>query len=148
MPLLTGNRLLFTGSGDLRGRHAKTIPVAVEQHARVLALGAIVRLDPLAPTRAIVQCFQEADRSAFRIRPVMLAHHWLDGFSSLIGVVERDGGDVMVQDVSLDDAVEQLTADEAELAIDGRCGAAGKVPGRAVVVRERRVGVLEVGDGN
>ena len=54
----------------------------------------------------------------------------------------------MVQDVSLDDAMEQLSTDEAELAVDGGCCAARKVPGFRLVVWERRVGVLKVGDGD
>lgn len=52
----------------------------------------------------------------------------------------------MVQDVGLDDAVEELAADEAELAVDGGGGTAGEGPGLAGVVGEGWVGVLEVGD--
>lgn len=54
----------------------------------------------------------------------------------------------MVQDVRLDDAVEDVAADEAELAVDGGGGAAGEVPGLAGVVGQGGVGVLEVGDGD
>ena len=54
----------------------------------------------------------------------------------------------MVEDVGLDNAVEELAADEAEFAVDGGSGAAGEVPGVASVVRKGRIGVLEVGDGN
>ncbi len=64
----------------------------------------------------------------------MLSHNWLDGFGSLISVVEGDGGDVVVQDVGLDDAVEDVAADEAEFAVDGCGGAADVVPGFAGVV--------------
>jgi hypothetical protein len=63
-------------------------------------------------------------------------------------VVEGDGRDVVVQDVRLDDAVHQVAADEAELAVDGGRGAAGEGPGVTGVVRERGVGVLEEGDGD
>jgi hypothetical protein len=66
----------------------------------------------------------------------------------MASVVEGDGGDVVVQDVGLDDAVEDLAADEAKLAINGCGGTTGEVPGLAAVVREGRVGVLEVGDGD
>lgn len=76
----------------------------------------------------------------------MLAHDWLDGLGGLVRVVEWDGGDVVVEDVGLDDAVEEVAADEAELAVNGCCGAAGEVPGFAGVVWEGRVGVLEVGN--
>lgn len=78
----------------------------------------------------------------------MLAHDWLDGFGGLVGVVKGDGGDVVVQDVGLDDAVEEVAADEAEFAIDGCGGATSEVPYVAGVVRQRWVGVLEEGDGD
>jgi hypothetical protein len=73
----------------------------------------------------------------------VLAHDGLDGLGGLVGVVEGDGGDVVVEDVGLDDAVEDLAA-----AVNGGGGTTGKVPGLAGVVREGRVGVLEVGDGD
>jgi len=78
----------------------------------------------------------------------VLAHDRLDRLAGLVGVVEGDDGDVVVQDVRLDDAVEELAADEAEFAVDGGGGAAGKVPRLAGVVGEGGVGVLEVGDGD
>ena len=52
----------------------------------------------------------------------------------------------MVQDVGLDDAVEEVAADEAEVAVDGGGGAADVVPAAGLVVGEGGVGVLEVGD--
>lgn len=78
----------------------------------------------------------------------MLAHDGTDGVRGLVGVVKGNGGDVVVEDVSLDDAVEEVTADEATLAINGGSGAANKVPFLGVVVRESRVGVLEEGNGD
>ena len=78
----------------------------------------------------------------------MLAHDWLDGFGRLISMVERDGGDVVVQDVSLDYAMEELSTDEAELAIDRCCGAACEIPGFWLVVWEGGISVLKVGDGD
>jgi hypothetical protein len=78
----------------------------------------------------------------------VLAHYGLDGLGGLVSVVERDGADVVVQDVRLDDAVEQLTPDEAELAVDGGGGAADEVPLIRRVVRQRGVGVLEEGDAD
>jgi hypothetical protein len=76
------------------------------------------------------------------------AHDLLDGVGGLVGVVEGNGADVVVQDVRLDDAVQERAADEAELAVDSRGGAAGVGPGLSVVVGERGVGVLEEGDGD
>lgn len=48
----------------------------------------------------------------------------------------------------LDDAVEEVTADEAALTVNGGSGAADKVPLLGVVVRESRVSVLEEGNGD
>lgn len=52
----------------------------------------------------------------------------------------------MVQDVRLDDAVEDVAADEAEVPVDGGGGAADVVPAAGLVVGEGGIGVLEVGD--
>lgn len=78
----------------------------------------------------------------------MVAHNGLDGLGSLVGVVEGDGADVVVQHVRLDDAVEELAANKPHLAVDGRRGATDKVPLVVGVVRQGRVGVLQEGDGN
>lgn len=78
----------------------------------------------------------------------MAAHDWLDGFCGFVGVVEGDGANVVVENVSLNDAVEESATDKTEFAIDGRCGAADVVPALTGVVGKRSVGVLEVCDGN
>ena len=124
------------------------VAVAVEEDVGVVALGAVVSLDPLAPAGSLVDGAEEAEAAALDVGAVVLAHDGLDGLGGLVGVVEGDGGDVVVQDVGLDDAVEYLAADEAEFAVDGGSGAASEVPGLAAVVREGGVGVLEVGDGD
>lgn len=78
----------------------------------------------------------------------MAAHDLLDGLAGLVSVVEGDRRHVVVQDVRLDDAVQQLPPDEPELSVDGGGGAPDVVPRLVGVVRERGVGVLEEGDGN
>jgi hypothetical protein len=78
----------------------------------------------------------------------VLAHNGLDGLGSLVGMVEWDSADVVVEDVGLDDAVEKLAANEAELSIDCSGSAAGVCPGGWGVVRECGIGVLEEGDRN
>lgn len=78
----------------------------------------------------------------------MLSHDWANGICGLVGVVERNGGNVVVQNVSLDDAVEEVAADEAKFTVDGGGSTAGEVPGFGRVVRKRRIGVLKIGDGN
>ena len=78
----------------------------------------------------------------------MLAHDRLDGLGSLIGVVEGDGADVVVQDVGLDNAVKKRTTDEAHLAIDSGGGSANIVPLVGGIMGQRRVGVLKESDGH
>ena len=63
-------------------------------------------------------------------------------------MVERNGADVVVQDVCFNDAVEQLAANEAEFAINRCCGSTGVGPGFGVVMWQSRIGVLKVSDGN
>lgn len=78
----------------------------------------------------------------------MTAHDLLDGFARLVGVIERDRGDVVVQDVSLNDAVHQLSADKPKLAIDSGSGATNVSPRLGRVVRESGISVLEEGNGD
>lgn len=73
----------------------------------------------------------------------MAAHDGLDRLGRFVGVVEWDGGDVVVEDVGFDDAVHQGATDESKFAIDGCSGATSEVPGITGVVGQRWVGVLE-----
>ena len=65
----------------------------------------------------------------------MAAHDRLDGLGGFVGVVEWNGRDVMVQDVGFDDAVEQITANESKLAVNGGRRSAGKAPRLVSVMR-------------
>lgn len=109
--------------------------VAEEVDGLALADGALGRLDPLAPAGAVPEAAEETERAPLGVGTVVLAHDGLDGLGGLVGVVEGDGADVVVQDVGLDDAVQQLATDEAELAIDRGRGAAHVVPALRAVVR-------------
>jgi hypothetical protein len=126
----------------------ESIAVAEEHDALILALGALVWLNPLAPSGALPQAMEEAPRAALDVRAVVLAHHWLDGLRGLVGVVEGDGADIVMENVGLDDAVEELAADETEFAIDSSGGSTDIVPGLVGVMRKRWIGMLEVSDGN
>jgi hypothetical protein len=127
---------------------SKTVPVPEEQHILVLALSTLVRLNPLTPPCALVHSRDEANAATLNVTAVVAAHDWLDSLGGLVGMVEGDLGDVVVQDVCLDDAVEERAADEAEFAIDGCGGTTSEVPGLAGVMGKGRIGVLEVGDGD
>lgn len=54
----------------------------------------------------------------------------------------------MVDDVALDDAVEEVAADEAKVAVDRGERALDKGPAVGLEVRDIRVGVVQVGDGD
>lgn len=150
LPLEVGRKLLshLVALGDLVGSHTVSVAVAVEQNVLVVTLGALVGLDPLAPAGSLVHGAEEAPTAVLDVGAVVLAHDGLDGLGGFVGVVEGDGGDVVVENVGLDDAVEDLAADEAKLAVDGGGGATSEVPGLAGVVGKGGVGVLEVGDGD
>ncbi len=78
----------------------------------------------------------------------MLAHDGLNGFGGLICVVKRDSGDVVMEDMSLDDAVQELAANETKLAIYRSSSTTSIVPCLRLIVRKRRIGMLEKGDGH
>nr|POF17551.1 hypothetical protein CFP56_12965 [Quercus suber] len=115
--------------GDLGRGRAEAVAVAEEEDVGVGALGALVGLDPLAPAGGAPDGLEEAEGAAADVGAVVVAHDLLDGLGGLVGVVEGDGGDVVVQHVGLDDAVHEVAPDEAELAVDGGGGAAGERPG-------------------
>jgi hypothetical protein len=102
----------------------------------------------LAPSAASPHGLEEAEWATFGVGAVMLAHDRLDGLSGLIGVVERNGGDIMVKNVGLNDAVEKLTSNETEFTVDSCGSSTGISPGLSIVVRKSWVSVLEVGDSN
>lgn len=63
----------------------------------------------------------------------MPAHNGAHRIRRLIGMVEGDGGAEMMHDMGANDAVEEMFVDikgpQAEAAVDGCGGAAGKGPG-------------------
>lgn len=76
----------------------------------------------------------------------MPAHDGLDCLGGLVGVVEGNGGDVVMKDVGLNDAVKEGASDEAKLAVDGSSGTTSVGPGVGVVVGQGGVGMLQEGD--
>ena len=79
---------------------------------------------------------------------IMFPHDRFDRFGSFISVIKGDGGDVVVEDVHVGDAVHDGVGEEGDVAIDGGGGATGEGPGFGFVVWESGVGVLKVGDCN
>lgn len=133
----------YLGRGD-----ADAIRVAKEEHTFAFALGALGGLNELAGTGASPESLEEASPAGVGLGAVVGAHDLLDSLTGFVGIVEGDSADIVVKDVSLDDSMEDVAADKAEVTVNGRCGTAGEVPHFWLVVRETGVGVLKVGDGN
>lgn len=108
--------------------------VSEEHDTSSLALGALVALNPLARSKIGVEAANEAKSSTAGVAAVVLTHDSLDGLGSFVGVVEGDGADVVVQDVSLDNAVEEVRTDWPKIAVDCCGGATSEGPGVAGVV--------------
>ena len=113
---------------QLRRRQPDAVVVPVEENTATLVARRFERLHPLAHSRVGPEAAQEAQRAIARVGLVVLTHDRLDRLGRLVGVVEGDGRDVMVQDVRLNDAVEEMAPDEAEFAVDGRRGSSKEVP--------------------
>ncbi len=78
----------------------------------------------------------------------MLSHDGLDRLGCFISVVERDGADIVVKHVGLNNAVKKSSTDEAEFTIN-RCSSASSIsPSCCCVMRQGRIGVLKESDGN
>lgn len=73
----------------------------------------------------------------------MLIHDGFDSLGGLLSVIEWNCRNVVVKDVAFNDAVEEVSADEAEVSIDGGSGAPDECPCVVIVMGERRVRVLE-----
>lgn len=71
-----------------------------------------------------------------------------DGGRGLLLLVKGDTGEEMVDDVGVDDAVEEVAADPAEVAVDGGQGTLDVGPALGVIVVDLGVVVVEVCDGN
>lgn len=113
----------LTRLGSKLGRgNTKTVAVSEEENTLALTLGTLRGLDPLAPSGAAVHSLEETNGAVLDIAAVVVAHDGLDGLSSLVSVVERNGRDVVVKDVGLDDTVEKVATNEAELAVNGGSG--------------------------
>ena len=140
-----GKHALFRKLG--RG-NSNAVGVTVEKHSGAFALGTLGGLNPVAHTGTSPESLEESGPSGVGLGTVVRAHDLLDGLARLIGVVEGDGADIVVENVSLNDTVEDVTTDEAEITVDGGSGTASEVPDIRLVVRKGGVGVLEVGDGD
>ena len=135
-------------AGHLGRRDTDAVGVAVEQHTLVFALGTHAGFNPLARASASPEGLEESSPPSVGLGAVVSAHHFLDGFARFVGVVKGNGADIVVEDVGFDNSVEDVTANESKVAVNGGSGTTSKVPGFGLVVGEGGVGVLEVSDGH
>lgn len=102
----------------------------------------------MAPTGALVHALEEAQGATLDVGAVVTSHDGLNGLSGLICVVKWNRADVVVEHVSLNNAMEKLATDKSEFAINRRSGATNVVPRCTGVMRKGWICVLEVGDRN
>lgn len=102
----------------------------------------------MAPLRSVPQALQESNGATLRVAAVVTTHHRLDSFACLVGMVEGNETDIMVENVGFDDSMEELSTNESEFAVDCRRGTTGVGPSIRSIVRKRRVGMLKECDRN
>jgi hypothetical protein len=134
--------------GNLGRRDTDAVDVAVEKNVLAFALGALGGLNPLAGASAGPEGLEEASPAGVSLAAVVWSHDLLDGLAGLISVVEGDGADIVVKNVGLDDAVEDVATDEAEVTVNCSSCSTSEIPGLRLVVGEGGVGVLKESDGN
>lgn len=135
-------------SSHLGRGNSDAVGVAVEQNTVAFASGTFSGLDPVARAGGGPESLEETSPATVGFGAVVVAHDALDGVGGLVGVVEGNVADVVVQDVSFDDAVEDVATDETKVTVNSGSSTTGKVPNLRLVVGESRVGVLKEGDGN
>ena len=99
-----------------------------------ISLSTLSRFDPLTHPSTGPEAAQESQRTTSGVRAIVLTHHWFNSVGSLVSVVERNSANIVMQDMSLDDAVEKVPADKSELTINSRCSTACEVPTLGLVV--------------
>lgn len=141
----TNNSLLrldyLRASGQILGLSLSLLLIQVSEKENSAAVDAL-----LYKFAAALVSPESGHEGGFCVGFVVDAHDLLDGIGGFACVVEGDGRDEMVEDVSADDVVEEVGVDEAEIAVDGSGGTACEGPCVVSVVRKRGVGVLQEGD--
>lgn len=79
---------------------------------------------------------------------VVLTQNLLNSFRGRTGIVERNTGNKVVQNVGLDNVMEDVRANKGEFTVNSSSGTTSKVPFLMVIVRKSRISVLEVGNEN
>jgi hypothetical protein len=80
------------------------------------------------------------------IVPIVLTHNLLDGSRCLSSVVEWDSGNIVVQDMGLDDVVEDVLTNKAKVSVNGGSCTLSESPFRVIVMWHSWVSVLQESD--
>lgn len=120
--------LLINLRGHLNRRSTETVPVAEKQDAFAFALSVLAGLNPLTPAGTTPHCLEKTQGAVLGVGTVVASHNLLDSLRGFVGVVEGYGGDVVVENVRLNNTVKELTTNETELAINGGGSAANVSP--------------------
>ena len=142
----TRHHLLRRHGRKLHRWHSQAVSVAEKQHSS--SLRALTLLHPLTPSTAVPHAAEKVKEPFGLAFPIVIAHDRFDGRGGFLAVVEGNGGDVVMQDVRIGDAVHDGVREEGDVTVNGRGGTPGKGPRFRSVVREGGIGVLEVGDGH
>ena len=134
--------------GHLHRSHSQLVTIPIEQDVLAQSLRSLTSLNPLAPSRTIPKGSQETKWSIFGIGQVVLAHNGFDSFSGLIGMIERNRGYVVMEDVGLDYTVEKRSTYKSKFTVYCRRGSSSESPGFITIMRDGWIGVLKVGNGN
>jgi hypothetical protein len=82
------------------------------------------------------------------VKVVLVSEVGDDSIGGLLGVVEGDLGEQVVNNVVVNDLVEEVTTDEAKPAVNGGEGTLDEGPCLRIIVGHRRVGVVQVSNSN
>lgn len=91
---------------------------------------------------------ERVQEAALLLLVVVNPQQRLNSAGSLLGLVEGNPAEQVVNDMVVDDFVEEVAADEADAPVNGGKGTLGVGPGFGSVVGDSGVGVLQVGDGD
>ena len=108
------------------------------------ALSTLGWLDPLTVLGRNPYGAEEPPDATLGIGTVMLAHDRYDGLSSFFTMVKWHLGEVMVDNMRLDNAVHEVAANETKVAVNCRGSTTGESPCIRIVVGKGRIGVLQV----
>lgn len=130
------------------GLNANVVGIAEEEDTSTFTFGFGTLLNELADTRSSEKSPDETPGATIGVGAVVLAQNLLNGLGGLVRVVEGDGGNEVVSNVGLNDAVKEVTANEAEFTVNSSGGSTNEIPGLRMIMGQGGVGVLEIGDGN